>query len=81
MYIDADKTNSKNYYELGLQLLSTGGIIAIDNMFYGGQVIDSETTDANTIATRELASFLVTDHRIDYSLLPLGDGLALARVL
>jgi caffeoyl-CoA O-methyltransferase len=81
MYIDADKTNSKNYYELGLQLLSTGGIIAIDNMFYGGQVIDSETTDANTIATRELASFLVTDNRIDYSLLPLGDGLALARVL
>ncbi|HIA71101.1 MAG TPA: SAM-dependent methyltransferase [Phycisphaerales bacterium] len=81
MYIDADKTNSKNYYELGLQLLSTGGIIAIDNMFYGGQVIDLETTDANTIATRELASFLVSDNRIDYSLLPIGDGLALARVL
>jgi predicted O-methyltransferase YrrM len=50
-------------------------------MFYGGQVIDDDTTDENTIATRELADFLITDNRIDYTLLPIGDGLALARVL
>jgi len=79
IYIDADKTNSKNYYELGLKLLRAGGIIAIDNMFYGGQVADSSIDDANRIATRELASFLLADSRIDYSLVPIGDGLALAR--
>lgn len=81
MYIDADKTNSKNYYSLGLQLLRPGGIIAIDNMFYGGQVADEANEDANTIATRELASFLLADDRVDYSLVPIGDGLALARLL
>ena len=81
MYIDADKTNSKNYYEFGLKLLSQGGIIAIDNMFYGGQVADVTCDDANTLATRELAVFLINDDRIDYSLIPIGDGLALARIL
>jgi len=77
MYIDADKTNSKNYYEFGLQLLRTGGIIAIDNMFYGGQVAEELNTDVNTIATRELASLLVEDVRITYSLIPIGDGLGI----
>jgi predicted O-methyltransferase YrrM len=80
MYIDADKTNSKNYYELGLQLLSTGGIITIDNMFYGGQVADDSCNDENTKATRELAAFLIKDKRVEYSLLPIGDGLAIARI-
>ena len=77
MYIDADKVNSKKYYELGLQLLTTGGIIAIDNMFYGGQVADESFNDENTLATRELTKFLVADVRIDYSLVPIGDGLAI----
>ena len=80
MYIDADKMNSKNYYEFGLQLLRVGGIIAIDNMFYGGQVADDSFDDANTIATRTLATDLIEDQRVDYSLLPIGDGLAIARI-
>ena len=80
MYIDADKMNSKNYYEFGLQLLRVGGIIAIDNMFYGGQVADDSFDDANTIATRKLAADLIEDQRVDYSLLPIGDGLAIARI-
>jgi predicted O-methyltransferase YrrM len=80
MYIDADKMNSKNYYEFGLQLLHAGGIIAIDNMFYGGQVADDSFDDANTIATRKLAADLIEDERVDYSLLPIGDGLAIARI-
>ena len=78
MYIDADKINSKHYYEFGLQLLRKGGIIAIDNMFYGGQVADKACSDENTIATRELAAFLGDDNRITYSLIPIGDGLAIA---
>jgi len=80
MYIDADKTNSQNYYELGLQLLRQGGIITIDNMFYGGQVVDPSIDDENTVATRTLATFLHQDQRVDYSLLPIGDGLAIMRV-
>ena len=80
MYIDADKVNSQNYYEFGLTLLRQGGIIAIDNMFYGGQVADESCQDENTIATRELAAFLHTDTRVNYSLLPIGDGLAIMRI-
>ena len=62
-------------------MLRSGGIIAIDNIFYGGQVAEDSIKDANTIATRELASFLHADNRVDYSLVPIGDGLALARLL
>ena len=80
MYIDADKTNSKNYYELGLKLLRGGGIITIDNMFYSGQVADEAFDDESTVATRDLAAHLLADERIDYSLVPIGDGLAIARI-
>ncbi len=80
MYIDADKINSHNYFELGLQLMRAGGIIAIDNMFYGGQVADSSfDDDENTIATRALADALHHDERVDFTLIPIGDGLALMR--
>ena len=77
MYVDADKENSLNYYELGLQLLRTGGIICIDNMFRGGDVTDATCNDESTVATRELDQFLLNDERVDYSLVPIGDGLAL----
>ncbi len=80
MYIDADKTNSQAYYEFGLELLRKGGIITIDNMFYGGQVSDASFQDENTVATRELAAFLQQDQRVDYSLIPIGDGLAVTHI-
>jgi len=80
MYVDADKENSLNYYELGLKLLRTGGIICIDNMFRGGDVTDASCIDESTVATRELARFLLSDERVDYSLVPIGDGLALMRI-
>ena len=80
MYIDADKTNSKNYYELGLKLLRGGGIITIDNMFYSGQVADESFDDESTVATRDLAAHLLADERIDYSLVPIGDGLVIALI-
>ena len=81
MYIDADKENSLAYYEHGLRLLRPGGIIAIDNMFRGGRVADPAEQDESTVATRELATFLLNDQRIDYTLVPIGDGLALARIV
>ena len=80
MYIDADKVNSKNYYEVGLQLLRAGGLITIDNMFYGGQVAKDSFTDESTTATRDLAAHLLADDRIDYSIVPIGDGLAISRI-
>ncbi|MBI69939.1 MAG: SAM-dependent methyltransferase [Phycisphaerae bacterium] len=80
MYIDADKVNSHNYFELGLQLIRAGGIIAIDNMFYGGQVADASfDEDENTVATRNLTIALHHDERVDFTLIPIGDGLALMR--
>ena len=78
MYVDADKESSEQYYELGLQLLRPGGLIAIDNMFRGGRVVDPEAQDSSTIATRALANKLVVDDRIAYTLVPIGDGLAVA---
>ncbi len=79
MYIDADKVNSHNYFELGLQLMRQGGIVAIDNMFYGGQVADLDFDDENTVATRMLTDALHRDVRVDFTLIPIGDGLALMR--
>jgi len=80
MYIDADKINSKNYYELGLRLLRAGGLITIDNMFYGGKVADDSCDDESTVATRDLAAHLLADDRVDYSVIPIGDGLAIAHI-
>ena len=79
MFIDADKTNYRHYYERGLQLLRPGGLVAIDNVLWGGSVIDSEKQDEDTRAIRKLNHFLKEDQRIDLSLLPIGDGLTLAR--
>ena len=80
MYIDADKINSKNYYELGLQLLRAGGLITIDNLFYGGKVADDSCDDESTVATRDLAAHLLADDRVDYSIIPIGDGLSIAHM-
>ncbi len=78
IYVDADKESSEQYYELGLELLRPGGIIGIDNMFRGGRVVDPEATDPGTVATRAIARKLADDERVAYTLIPIGDGLALA---
>jgi caffeoyl-CoA O-methyltransferase len=78
IYIDADKESSDAYCELGLQLLRTGGVLAIDNMFRGGRVVDPEANDPSTVATRALAAKWSRDARVAWSLLPVGDGLGLA---
>ena len=78
MYVDADKTGYDDYYELGLQLLRRGGVLAFDNMLRAGRVADAAVQDASTVAIRELACKLRDDDRVEYSLLPIGDGLGLA---
>jgi predicted O-methyltransferase YrrM len=77
-FIDADKENYDAYYERALQLVRPGGIIAIDNMLWGGAVADPERDDAETRAIDALNRNLHDDARIDLSLLPIGDGLSLA---
>ncbi len=80
-FIDADKANYDGYYERCLQLLRAGGLIALDNTLWSGRVAEKidPATDADTAALQALNLKLRDDARIDLSLLPLGDGLTLAR--
>jgi predicted O-methyltransferase YrrM len=77
-FIDADKTGYDAYYERCLSLLRTGGLIVVDNTLWGGSVAHP-STDADTVAIQEFNRKLHRDERVDLSLLPIGDGLTLAR--
>lgn len=78
-FIDADKGNYDNYYECCLKLVRPGGLIAIDNVLWSGSVIDASINDKDTVAIRRLNEKLAIDERIDISLIPIADGLTLAR--
>jgi len=77
-FIDADKTNYDAYYERCLQLMRPGGLIAIDNVLWGGSVA-RPAEDASTAAIQALNRKLHRDERIDLVIVPIGDGLTLAR--
>ena len=79
-FIDADKDNYVNYYERCLALVRPGGLIMFDNVLWNGSVANPEKNDTDTNAIRELNAALHHDPRIDLSLVPIGDGLTLARV-
>jgi caffeoyl-CoA O-methyltransferase len=78
-FIDADKTQYDAYYEAILKLLRPGGLATIDNVLWSGAVADGRKRDADTVALRALNEKLKTDKRITLSMLPIGDGLTLAR--
>ncbi|MBM3502920.1 MAG: SAM-dependent methyltransferase [Alphaproteobacteria bacterium] len=78
-FIDADKANYDAYYERVLKLLRPGGIVTIDNVLWGGSVADPTKSDPDVDAIRALNSKLRHDDRIDVSMLPVGDGLTVAR--
>ncbi len=78
-FIDADKENYQSYYELCLQLLRPGGLILVDNVLWNGSVIEPDKQDVDTVAIRDFNSQLKNDPRVDISLLPVADGLTLAR--
>ena len=78
-FIDADKTGYRDYYEQLLKLLRPGGLIAVDNTLWHGEVANPRNREADTMAIREFNDLLHQDPRIDLSLLPVGDGLTLAR--
>lgn len=78
-FIDADKEGYLGYYEQLMKLVRPGGLIAVDNTLWGGDVADPSNRDPDTVALREFNDRLLADSRIDLSLLPLADGLTLAR--
>lgn len=78
-FIDADKPAYPDYYERCLALLRSGGLIAVDNTLWGGAVADPADTEPDTLAIRAFNARLRSDARVDLSLVPIGDGLTLAR--
>ncbi len=79
IFIDADKTNYVHYYELALELISPQGLIAIDNVFWEGKVIDKDDIGAQTREIRKLNALIKQDSRVHTSLLPIADGLFLVQ--
>jgi len=79
IFIDADKNNYPNYYELSLSLVPSNGIIIIDNMLWRGDVADTKKTDSQTNTIRDLNLKINQDDRVEFSLLPLSDGLSFVR--
>lgn len=79
MFIDADKTNYKTYYELGLQLVRPGGLILIDNVLWSGDVANPSVQDEDTRAIRDLNAFIQQDNRVSSVTLTVGDGITLIR--
>ena len=78
-FIDADKSGYDAYFERCLRLLRPGGLIAIDNVLWGGSVADPADQKSTTLAIRALNARLGEDSRVSVSLIPIGDGLFLAR--
>ena len=74
-FIDADKINYLDYYKRCFTLIRKGGVIILDNMLWGGDVLNPTNDDA--IAIRKTGDFIQSDHRIFNTLLPLRDGLML----
>ncbi|MEM7283029.1 MAG: class I SAM-dependent methyltransferase [Pseudomonadota bacterium] len=79
IFADAVKEEYQDYYELGLQLLRPGGVMATDNTLWNGDVVNPENQTDETKAIRAFNSHVHQDNRVDMVLLPIGDGLTLAR--
>ena len=80
-FIDADKTGYDLYYERCLELLRPGGLVLVDNVLWSGKVADESDRSEDTVALRAFNAKLRDDARIDLCMLPVGDGLTIARKL
>lgn len=78
-FIDADKVNYQGYFERALDLIRRGGLILVDNVLWSGAVVDPARDDEDTEAIRAFNQACADDPRISLSLVPIGDGLTLAR--
>ena len=79
IFIDADKGNYQHYYQRGIELLKTNGLIVVDNVFWDGAVIDDRNQKEDTVSIRNMNRIIYQDQRVDISMIAIGDGLFLAR--
>lgn len=78
-FVDADKESYLVYYEEILRRLRPGGLLLADNVLWGGRVIDASDSEASTRAIREFNEHVAKDERVDRVMLPVADGLTIAR--
>ena len=81
IFIDADKENYIKYYDLAFQLLSTDGLILIDNVLWKGDVTNNNKNDKITNIIKDFNTYIKKDNRIDKTILPIGDGVTICRKL
>jgi O-methyltransferase len=79
VFIDADKTGYLDYYERSLRLLRPGGLVAVDNTLWSGHVVDANDRSPDTEAIRAFNAHVADDPRVDFCLVPIADGVTLAR--
>lgn len=79
VFIDADKQNYIEYYELVLPFVKSGGYLILDNVLWSGKVVNAEENDKDTILLRKLNTLIHADQRVEEVLLPIRDGLMIAR--
>ena len=79
IFIDADKENYINYFDISLELVKKGGIILVDNVFWHGDVYNKNKNDKKTNTIREFNSHVKNDKRVEKFILPLGDGLTICK--
>lgn len=79
VFIDADKTSYPEYYERCIALLRPGGLVLVDNVFRGGEVTDESSDDDAVQATRQLNERVSSDKRVDACIVPMADGITIAR--
>lgn len=79
VFIDADKSGYADYFEACLRLVRPGGLILVDNVLWSGRVANAQPGDEDTEAIRAFNQRLHNDDRVDLSLLPIADGLTIAR--
>ena len=79
IFIDADKENYLKYYEMGMDLLRSGGLIVVDNALWGGSVANPTIQDLGTASIRQVNARMKNDPRVDYVLVNVSDGIGLAR--
>jgi len=78
-FIDANKDQYPEYYERTIELLRPGGLVAVDNVFRGGEVADPSADDASIRGTRVLNARIAADERVTFAMVPIADGVTLAR--
>ena len=81
VFIDADKENYKNYYDISLDLIKKEGLIIVDNVLWHGEVVDKTKNDRLTNIIRDFNSYVKDDKKTEHTILPLGDGFTVCRKL